>query len=212
MIKVKLSTICAGIAVVSYFALVSCWQPAKAEPVTERIQDEKDHSQDAVRLPSNSKGVAKGKGQNSVKSGNKSHEHLVPPPPPNEPSELLPLGSHNLPFEYAFMSKGLLSDRLEDLTKQMAEAKHDLEEKIVQEQANKEKAERFRELYKEGVVSRRELEEAEKEALNSERDIQKYKASISELESRSAMISQRLKPSAKQTEHKGVKLARPQSR
>jgi multidrug resistance efflux pump len=119
---------------------------------------------------------------------------------------LLSPDGHNSPFEYAFMNKGLLSDRRDYLVKQLAEAKHELEEKIAQGQVLKEKSERFQDLYKEGVVSRRELEEAEKEAVNSERDIQRYKANISELESRTAMIKQKLEPSAKQTEHKGVKL------
>ena len=106
MSKVKLSMIFADIAVVSYLVLNTFWQPSMAE---------------GVKIESNSKQVSEtnikakpnGKAQKSIKSFNNSHEHLIPPPPPSEPSLLLGPGDHNLPFEYTYMNKGALSDRLE---------------------------------------------------------------------------------------------------
>ncbi len=176
MIKVKLSKISAKFAVVSCLPILLSLQPASSEGVKRKSEDEaKRESQNKAKPKVNSKA------QTMAKPVSKAHEHLVPPPPPDQPSLLLAPGSHNLPFEYEFMSKGMLCDRLKDLDKQIADAEHDLEEKISQAKATKEKSARFRDLYNEGVVSRRELEEAEKEAADSQRDIERYKSNVADL-------------------------------
>ncbi len=133
----------------------------------------------------------------------------MPPPPPNEPSVLLTPAGDTLSFEYQFMSKEALAERLKYLDKQILDARHDLDDKITREKESKEKAERFKELYQEGVVSRKELEESEKEAVSSEREVEKFKSSLSDLQSRSKLINEKLGTKERETSGKSVKLASP---
>lgn len=188
MTKIKFCTMYAEITLLACLSIGFSLRPALCEGV-------KSMDPEQVKQKNLSKVKTKAKLENSAKSVSKVHEHLVPPPPPDEPALLVAPGSHDLPFAYEYMNKDLLSARLKDLQKQLGEARQELEDKITQAQDNKEKSVRFSELYNEGVVSRRELEESEKAAADSQREVEKFKASVTELEIRSAIINQKLQPS-----------------
>lgn len=132
----------------------------------------------------------------SKRSKDKGSE-LIPPPPAFQPSYLIGPGSQGLPLQLDFMSKEMMLARLKSLGKQLTEAKSELDDKIAQMKERKEKYERFGSLYKEGVVSRHELEAAGKEAEEAGKDVEHAQAGVSELESEKTALQDRLKPQAK---------------
>jgi hypothetical protein len=208
MSKVNLSNMqkCRSSVLISFLMTISTGQSVHPQAVNKKV-DQPDATARQSQPSKNAGG--KSYGLPALKHQSKRPEHLVPPPPPNEPSVLLTPAGDTLSFEYQFMSKEALAERLKYLDKQILDARHDLDDKITREKESKEKAERFKELYQEGVVSRKELEESEKEAVSSEREVEKFKSSLSDLQSRSKLINEKLGTKERETSGKSVKLASP---
>lgn len=108
---------------------------------------------------------------------------LVPPPPPDTPT-MLSTGSVEsaLLMPITYLSPALLKKRREDLLAQLADAKGDLKHKQDDSQSIKEKAVQFKALFDEGVISKRELEAAEKEATEIDISINRAQLRVSEVE------------------------------
>lgn len=94
---------------------------------------------------------------------------LVPPPPPIAPIGMDTLGMFAQPVDYLSMKelearKKELASRLNELSSIVGDGERQIRER-------KEHAELFESLYKEGVVSRKELEGAKREAGEIDRDL-----------------------------------------
>jgi hypothetical protein len=90
---------------------------------------------------------------------------LVPPPPP------LPIGGQlNLYTspQYSYQSADQLKQTLADLQGQLKQAQKDLDQTSSEARDSIDRAKSFDDLYKEGVVSRRELEQAKRDADESQ--------------------------------------------
>jgi len=172
----------------------STQEQSKSQAVKTPVQAEKQ----SLKNAKSPKTTAKDTGHLS-KSHVSKGDQFVPPPPAIQPSYLLNPDLGALPFQFDLMSKEAVSQRLKDINKQLADAKSQLADKIAQMKEKKEKFARFGPLYDEGVVSRHELEAAGKEASEAEKDLDKFKGDLAQLESESTLLSQRLKPAKKST-------------
>jgi len=124
--------------------------------------------------------------------------HFVPPPPPVTPT-MMGDGS-----EYAFfsglpvemMSKEALKDRVKEISIQYKDACRELEDHTTAKQEKIQRAQDFAGLYKEGVVSRRELETSQREASEVNSDIDRLTFKVKELKGLLDRINKRLAPTA----------------
>ena len=108
---------------------------------------------------------------------------LVPPPPPDTPTMMPSFGDETsglMPMEY--MSPELLKKRKLDLVAQLADAKSDLKQKQDDVDSLRQKAVQFKTLFEEGVISRRELEAAQKEAGEIDSSVHRAQLRVSELQ------------------------------
>ncbi|PZM79150.1 MAG: hypothetical protein DKT66_21960 [Candidatus Melainabacteria bacterium] len=94
---------------------------------------------------------------------------LVPPPPPVMPIGMDALGMYGAPVDYLSLKE--LEGRKKELTARFNELNSIVGDGERQIKERKEKAELFESLYQEGVVSRRELEAAKREAGEIDRDL-----------------------------------------
>jgi len=124
---------------------------------------------------------------------------LVPPPPASQPSFLLAPTTGTAPWPLNFMNNQAVFFSPADLQKQLAEARVQLNEKIQQMKEKKDKYERFGSLYQEGVISRHELEDAQKEAQEAEAETGRFKANVAFLEEESKTLAPKPKSSKKIT-------------
>jgi vacuolar-type H+-ATPase subunit I/STV1 len=85
-----------------------------------------------------------------------------------------------MPMEY--MSPDLLKKRKEDLVLQLADAKSEAKKRVDEAQSIKEKGVQFKTLFEEGVISKRELDAAEKDASDVDSSINRAKLRVSELQ------------------------------
>ena len=121
---------------------------------------------------------------------------LVPPPPPTIPAAVhIPFIS-GVPAE--LMSEADLKHHRDELAVHLAKASREAAE---QETAHKERGERavlFDSLYKEGVVSRRELENAQRDVRQGEEDLTDARLKVTDLELELKRTDARLKELAAQ--------------
>ncbi len=94
---------------------------------------------------------------------------LIPPPPPIVPIGMDVLGMYAQPIDYLSIKD--LEGRKKELTSRFNELDSTVSDAQRQIRERKERAELFESLYKEGVVSRKELEVARREAEEIERDV-----------------------------------------
>jgi hypothetical protein len=132
-----------------------------------------------ARLSRRSQNLPEAKAEAKTQSKKLAQPALVPPPPP-----LVPFGGQ-MPYvvgaPIAFQSEAELKKTLADLQTQLTSAIQALDKKLQGNNEKQERAKLFDELYKEGVVSRHELEGAQKDAEESQADfkiVQAQKESI----------------------------------
>jgi len=129
--------------------------------------------------------------------------HFVPPPPPVVPTMLGgDFGVYSgLPIE--MLSRDALKDRVKEISMQYKDACRELEDHTSQKNEKIARAQEFEGLYKEGVVSRRELEASQKEASEVNSDIDRLTFKVSELKGLLERINKRLTPTVvKKNGHK----------
>ena len=126
---------------------------------------------------------------------------LVPPPPPTIPASTMLTFMSPLPLE-------MLSES--DLKKQRQETAGEIQRARDSERREEEgfrerkgRSELFVSLYKEGVVSRRELEVAQRDASKSEIDLTDARLKVTDLERDMKKIETRLQDLSKQNALKG---------
>jgi hypothetical protein len=131
--------------------------------------------------------------------------HFVPPPPPSVPTMLGSGGDFGIyggmPIE--LLSKDALKDRVKEISIQYKDACRELEDHTNQKNEKIQRAQEFEGLYKEGVVSRRELESSQKEAAEVNSDIDRLQFKVNELKGLLDRINKRLTPAVvKKSGHK----------
>jgi len=117
---------------------------------------------------------------------------LVPPPPPTQPSLLDWSGLGDIPDSISYLNADELNAKLQRLRKRISNAKLQGKENQLKLAESKEKADRFESLYTEGVVSRKELETAHKEAENMQALSDDDKGNIADLEIQEGAIVRQL--------------------
>lgn len=134
-------------------------------------------------------------------------DNMVPPPPPEMPNILTTdpqlMSISGLPLEY--LTGEALRERQKDLKAQLLDIREDLALREKHCTDKIQRAQQFESLYQEGVVSRRELETAQMEASDCERDMARVKAKISDLDSLLKRVDERV---AKQPGNKASKVTK----
>ncbi|HEY9754944.1 MAG TPA: hypothetical protein V6C97_07285 [Oculatellaceae cyanobacterium] len=164
---------------------------AKTDPKAESKTDSKSDPKNDSKIQSKTEAKAESKGE--AKADPKTaHAHvkvhpapaLVPPPPPDTPTMMIPsFGDEStslMPMEY--MSPQLLKKRKDDLVAQLSDAKSELKLKQDDVDNVKQRAEQFKTLFEEGVISKRELEAAQKEASEIDSSVNRAQLRVSELQ------------------------------
>jgi hypothetical protein len=138
----------------------------------------------------------------------KAHHHnhvpqaaLVPPPPPDTPTLLeMPEDGSIMSFaSFQMMSIAGMKDKQKELTAQLADAQADLKEKQNDSDQVKQKATQFDQLYQEGVISKRELESARKDAQDTDNKINRAKLRVTSLQTALDSLNARLQSQAKRS-------------
>ncbi len=122
---------------------------------------------------------------------------MVPPPPPNTPTMLsdpamMAMGTGLYGMQVEYMSKEALKDRIKEVSIQYKDACVQLAAKKSSQTELQDRAKNFEQLYAEGVVSRRELETTQKEAIGSNDDIARLENNCRELKSLLERMNKRL--------------------
>lgn len=160
-------------------------QAAETSPSTstaEKVSKPKELSATARSLNEKTS-IKKAKPQTKTRATAASKGPLVPPPPPSVPS-FLPSGPLDMQnsFSLDYMSLDDLKFKMTSLSKQLDSLKEDLAD---QKNAAAEKTRRaasFVSLYEEGVVSRKELSNEQKEAARAKRDLESDELKVFEME------------------------------
>lgn len=129
-----------------------------------------------------------------------ANSSLVPPPPPTTPSFMVDpsmISLYGLAMPIDSLSREALKDREKEISVQFKDASAELEAKKRKHNERQERAENFKELYKEGVVSRREMEAAETEASEFAGEVERLDSKTKELKNLLDRIKQRLSPPTK---------------
>jgi hypothetical protein len=142
---------------------------------------------------------AKSSNSRNLTSKEKSRMPLVPPPPPVTPSFLVGPGFSEMPFSVEYMSKDDLNQKLKEIQLNLDDANSQLKDKQAEIADTKDKAKRFVSLFEEGVVSKRELEAAQKEASEADKEIERVKLKVTSLESQKKSVQSRLSDLSKRT-------------
>jgi hypothetical protein len=181
----------------------------KASPAVKGVLGNDAQSKEALlKAQSEEKGAAWDK----LKKPSASSQHVrartirndgfIPPPPPVQPSILMDGGMGApgiMPFTVDYMNKDELLQKQKDLELQLSDAKGQLKDSEEAGSEKKTRAERFDPLYKEGVVSRHELEAAQKEAADVDKEVERAKNRVIDLQNQSASVERKLKEIAKRT-------------
>lgn len=105
---------------------------------------------------------------------------LIPPPPPTVPYAGTLSGSAGLPVE--LLSPADLKQRKEELEKQLSTARKLAEDQEKLADETRQRSNLFASLYSEGVVSRRELENSQKEDARADDELKTARQKVSEIE------------------------------
>ncbi|CAN5348512.1 hypothetical protein BH11CYA1_BH11CYA1_45630 [soil metagenome] len=158
-----------------------------------------------------------------IKSAHVSRPSMVPPPPPNTPSMLSDFslaglgygGAYGMQVEY--MSREALKDRVKEVSIQAKDATAELESRKRLKLERETRAKRLEQLFAEGVVSRRELESSQREAIDSTDEVQRLQNKCNELTSLLERVNKRLAsfpqpPSRKTSQKAQQKLKKSQAK
>lgn len=179
--------------------------PPKLEPAkvkTDTASTSKAQKSEPVvpskALPGASAGTAKAKSVVAVPSKVVKHSAparlgLVPPPPPDTPTVFADgiFPGFGMP-DYA--NPAILAGRRKDIASQLASAKKLLADKEQRSKELKEKATQFEELFSEGVISRRELESAQKDAVSAATELNDARTQIVAYQNAMTRLDERIKP------------------
>jgi hypothetical protein len=122
---------------------------------------------------------------------------LVPPPPPETPTVLSPLGMGQsymqqlVPLE--MLSLDSLKQRRQDLTSQLQTAQNELKDKTAGLSDKTTRGKQFQALYDEGVISRRELEFALDDSKQAQSTIDSSKSKVQDLQTALNRVDAKLK-------------------
>lgn len=119
--------------------------------------------------PAGNKNGSSSKPKRTASVTPRMHNGLVPPPPPVVPIGMDALGMYAQPVD--FLSLKELEGRKTELTARFNELQSIVGDGNRQIRERKERADLFESLYQEGVVSRKELETARREAGEIDRDL-----------------------------------------
>lgn len=165
---------------------------AKPEPKSEIKPESKPKSE--IKPESKPKPEPKPEQKKASKPKPRPKAGFVPPPPPDTPAFLIDSansGMFGMPVE--FLGKEALKEREKELSIQYKDAQAEYDQARSQTDDKVKRAANFEELYKEGVVSRRELEIAQREARDVDRDIARLATKSSELKGLLERVQKRLK-------------------
>jgi hypothetical protein len=166
-----------------------------AKSGTTNKVEPKENSPEAGPKSSTANSPSKGKER---KFSSRPKASLVPPPPPGTPSMMLDpgmsMGLWGMPVEY--MSKEALKDKAKELTIQYKDAQAELESKKRVQAESQERADGFDELFAEGVVSRRELENSKRESQETNQEVARLETKCGELKSLLERVNKKLAPAA----------------
>lgn len=160
-------------------------KPATVAKVEPKSAPAKVDAKSKTEVKAESRGEAKADPK-TAHARVKAHQApaLVPPPPPDTPTMMIPsFGDEStslMPMEY--MSPQLLKKRKEDLVAQLSDAKSELKQKQDDVDNVKQRAEQFKTLFEEGVISKRELEAAQKDASEIDSSVNRARFRVSELQ------------------------------
>ncbi len=131
---------------------------------------------------------------------------LIPPPPPTMPTYLnVPTTGFGDGFSVQFMSLDDLKFQLKNLEKKLTAANEDEQEQTRVAKEKEERAARFDQLFEEGVVSRRELEQSHIEAERAKRDLEQAHIKVEENTRLMAQVKDRM--SSQEPKNKQTKVA-----
>ena len=145
---------------------------AKSAQKPETKETKKVESKEAKKTDENvsgKKAVSPVKTKRATAITPRLNNGLVPPPPPVVPLGMDALGMYAQPVD--FLSLKELEGRKKELTARFNELDSIVGDGTRQIRERKERAELFESLYQEGVVSRKELETARREAGEIDRDL-----------------------------------------
>jgi len=135
---------------------------------------------------------------------------FVPPPPPSTPSFLADPAGLSLYYGAAmpleFLSRENLKEKDKEIGLQLNDAKRELDNKKRSVDQRRERAVNFEALFKEGVISRRELENAQNEANDSGSEILRLESKVAELQNLKDRINKRLQAANPQSKSQKRKL------
>ncbi|MFN8554340.1 MAG: hypothetical protein U0103_22925 [Candidatus Obscuribacterales bacterium] len=137
--------------------------------------------------------AATAKAQKTVKHSAHPGPGLVPPPPPDTPTVFADgiFPGFGVP-DYA--NPAILAGRRKDIASQLASAKKLLADKEQRSKELKEKATQFEQLFSEGVISRRELESAQKDAVSAATELNDARTQIVAYQNAMTRLDERIKP------------------
>ena len=119
---------------------------------------------------------------------------LVPPPPPDTPTLMgMPEGDFDSLASLEYMSLSAMKERHKQLNTQLLDAQQELKSRQGDAEEVKSKAKQFEALYSEGVISKHELEVAQKDANEVDSRIGRAKMRVEDLQSNINRLNDRLK-------------------
>ncbi|HEY9733212.1 MAG TPA: hypothetical protein V6C89_14940 [Drouetiella sp.] len=173
-------------------------KPVRLDPATTGKASKSDPASAAKAT----KADLSAKTKTTVKAGEKSApaRHtpeprlgLVPPPPPDTPTMFAGDGifpGFGMPD---FNNPAALAGRRKDIASQLASAKKLLVDKEQRTKELKEKATQFEQLFSEGVISRRELESAQKDAVSAAAELNDARTQTVAYQNAMSRLDDRLK-------------------
>lgn len=139
------------------------------------------------------------KGKTAEKVAQQKHSSLprpglVPPPPPDTPTMFAGDGFPPGFGIFDYNNPAALAGRRKDIASQLASAKKMLLDKEQRAKELKEKAVQFEQLFSEGVISRRELESAQKDAASAITELSDAKTQAIAYQNAMSRLDDRMKP------------------
>lgn len=119
---------------------------------------------------------------------------LVPPPPPDTPTMFAGDGFPPGFGMFDYNNPAALAGRRKDIASQLASAKKMLIDKEQRAKELKEKAVQFEQLFSEGVISRRELESAQKDSASAITELSDAKTQAISYQNAMSRLDERMKP------------------
>ncbi len=168
---------------------------AKTESVTGSPKSAKSEPvPTAAKLPPLKSGKAEPTKVVITKHSTTPRPGLVPPPPPDTPTMFAGDGFPPGFGMVDYNNPAVLAGRRKDIASQLASAKKMLLDKDQRAKELKEKAVQFEQLFSEGVISRRELEGAQKDSASAMTELNDAKTQATAYQNAIKRLDERIKP------------------